>query len=245
MAFYIAIFHIIDVKQTHTNQGEQAMTKPLNPVRSNGLPNLSSGELSAGHRLGWRNFLGMWLSPLLVGVPVAFGIYSFGDTAGYRENISSLIPDGAIWIFLSALVFARLSAFLNFFPVFEKEKIMLPDSGNLRANMLIYEDLNNKLEGAVVLAMDGQVGRYNRANRSLGNFIENAAPVAVNVVVLSFCFPVPTFALLSVFAVARVLHQVRYVNIGYGYVGHGVGYFLGLFATGIMEGLLVVGVGVA
>jgi len=221
------------------------MSEHSKSIGPNGLPLLDSSELARSGRIGWQNFLGIWLFPLFLGTPIAFAIYKFGSSSQYEENILSLTPNGSHWVFLAALLFSRLSAFLNLFPMFEKEKVMRPDSGNLRSNMQIFRVLGEEVEGAVVLDMKGHVGRYNRANRSLGNFVENAAPVAVNVIILSLCFPLPTFVLLGLFAGARVLHQIRYINIGYGYVGHGVGYFWGLAVTGIMEGLLIVGASVA
>lgn len=214
-------------------------TKDTSSLGPDGMPLLNESEIRRGKVLGWRNFLGGFFAPLVMGLPIAFLIYSFGDTENYRQNISTLFPSKAHWVLLTAFVFSRLSAFLNLFPLLEKEKVMRPDSGNLRSNMKIFRALGNGPSHAVVMNMEGQIGRYNRANRSMENFVEQAAPVGVNAVLLSLCFPFPTFMLICIYALARIAHQVLYINVGYDSRGYGIGFFLGTAVTGTFEVLLL------
>ncbi|WP_446009363.1 MAPEG family protein [Candidatus Electrothrix sp.] len=214
-------------------------TKDTSSLGPDGMPLLDESEIRQGKIFGWRNFLGGFFTPLALGLPIAFLIFSLGDTAYYRQNISAMFPVSGQWVLLTAFVFSRLSAFLNLFPLLEKEKVMHPDSGNLRANMKIFKVLGNGTSGAVVMNMEGQTGRYNRANRSMENFVENAAPIGVNAVLVSLCFPLPAFILICIYALARVAHQVLYINVGYGSLGYGTAFLLGTTITGVFEGLLL------
>lgn len=57
---------------------------------------------------------------------------------------------------------------------------------------------------------EGDVGAYNRANRSLHHFVENASALVAGFALSSFVFPLPTFVLVSVYSLGRVLHQNGY-----------------------------------
>ncbi|WP_339136670.1 MAG: MAPEG family protein [Candidatus Electrothrix sp. GW3-4] len=201
---------------------------------------MDEAEIRQGKKRGWRNFLGGFGAPLIFGIPSALLIHSLNTGAYYNNRVSTFAQLDWQWVLLTAFVFSRLSAFLNLFPMVEKEKAMRSDAGDLRANMKIYKIVEDGPRKAVVMNMDGLVGRYNRANRSMENFVENAAPIGINAVLLSLFFPVPVFLLLCVYAGARILHQVQYINAGYSSYWRGIAYMLGVAVTGTLEGLLLV-----
>merc|ERR1712146_320931 len=92
--------------------------------------------------------------------------------------------------------------------------------------------------GPVVLEEDGDIGKYNRANRSLHHYTENLAGFFLAVPLASFIFPAATFVLVLVFAIGRLWHQVGYARKGYG--AHGGGFGLAMLAQMILDGLLFV-----
>lgn len=64
-------------------------------------------------------------------------------------------------------------SWVNQFPMLYKHKVMRINSGNLRANMMIYKELGSKENAPYVgLETEGPVGCYNRANRSLFHFTD-------------------------------------------------------------------------
>ena len=119
-----------------------------------------------------------------------------------------------------------------------KGRVMRGKDGNLRANMQIF-----KLAGedapvnAVVLNEEGDVGCYNRANRSLNHFVENAGGMFMSVLLNSYVFAFPAFVCTCIFAIGRVLHQTGYSKGGYG--KHGIGFGLSAIATEAMNGMLL------
>ena len=55
-----------------------------------------------------------------------------------------------------------------------KGKIMKGNSGNLRSNMFIYKQVgDNAMENVITLIEDGDIGAFNRSNRSIHHMIEN------------------------------------------------------------------------
>jgi hypothetical protein len=183
----------------------------------------------------------MCLAARIIGFAIGLAIYKLGES-GYATKIAAL-PADAAWLYLSACVLGWVTHFVNFFPMFYKQQLT-GMRGNVRANMYIYttvqeamtdDDADNNL---VLLVEDGPLGAYNRANRSLHHYTENTWPVVVCMLLAGQCFPVPTFVLLLVFALGRVVHQVGYAESGYG--GHGAGFGIALLATLALEGLVLV-----
>ena len=70
--------------------------------------------------------------------------------------------------------------------------------GNLRANMFIYKLATDQGgEGsAIVLNEDGDIGSYNRGNRSVHHFLENSLPFVASLPITFFLYPIPAFSLL-------------------------------------------------
>ena len=58
----------------------------------------------------------------------------------------------------------------------------------------------------------GTVGAFNRANRSMHNFTENAAGVSARVILGALLFPLPTFISFMFFSIGRLMHQVGYAD---------------------------------
>eukprot|EP00435_Cladocopium_sp_Y103_P049804 s1468_g15.t1 len=150
--------------------------------RSEHSPLLESGapeDFDAGKNIAMVSVL--LTVPRLIGFGIAFAIYKFGATAKYDSQLKTFgKEDGYGWLYLAVYLFSVVVSFVNLFPMYYKGKVMKGDAGNLRANMFIYtvDDGSNK---HVVLEEEGGIGEYNRANRSLGHFVENVAGELVKV----------------------------------------------------------------
>ena len=122
-----------------------------------------------------------------------------------------------------------------------KERFM-GRGGNLRSNMFIYKMATDQAgEGSVViLNEDGDIGAYNRGNRSLHHFLENSLPFVASMPIVFFLYPIPAFVILCIFCVGRIAHQIGYARVGYGFTGHVPGFVLVMVATYITLGLVIV-----
>ena len=115
---------------------------------------------------------------------------------------------------------------------------MRGNSGNIRANMFIYKIAGEgNMKNAVVYNEEGDIGCYNRANRSVGHFLENSTPVILSIIMCGFVYAMPTMVLTIIFTIGRMLHQIGYSIKGYG--GHGLGFLLAAVSTEILNGLLI------
>ena len=121
-----------------------------------------------------------------------------------------------------------------------KAGIMSGKAGNLRANMFIYKLATDTAEegSAVVMHSEGDLGRYNRANRSIYHYLENSLGIIASLPLSFFLFPLPTFVALGAFCLGRIVYQLGYTAKGYG--GHGPGFLLDRLATMTISGLMVV-----
>lgn len=156
--------------------------------------------------------------PPAVGLTVATVVYKFGSY--------SLPSNG--WPYLSLFVLGRTISVVNMLPMLWKQQIM--DKGNIRSNPFIYGE-----EGKyVTFVEEGNVGKYNRANRSLHHMIENFGVVVAGIYATSQVFPFPTFVLTVIFGIGRILHSIGYTK---GYGTHAPGFMLATIATASIEGM--------
>ena len=121
-----------------------------------------------------------------------------------------------------------------------KAGIMSGKAGNLRANMFIYKLATDQAEegSAVVMHSEGDLGRYNRANRSIYHYLENSLGLIASLPLSFFLFPLPTFVALCVFCLGRIVYQLGYTAKGYG--GHGPGFLLDRLSTLTVTGFMIV-----
>lgn len=165
-----------------------------------------------------KEVLGNIMSPLplsFAGVLVVVGLlggWLIYALAGDKTDAKIGEDKDKGFLFLSAIVFGRMVLQLNFFPMQYKSKIMKGDSKNLRTNMAIYKPLNqeggtDETSKAIVMVADGDVGKYNRANRSLTHFTETVPSVLFMLFLIGPVFPSATFGIVVVYSLGRVLHQ--------------------------------------
>eukprot|EP00434_Breviolum_minutum_P029099 symbB.v1.2.025738.t1/scaffold2505.1/size135028/2 len=175
--------------------------------------------------------------PRLIGFGIAFAIYKLGATAKYDSHMKGFhAEDGYGWLYLGVYFFAMMVSFVNLFPMYYKGKAMKANAGNLRANMFIYKVLDGGKKH-VVMEEEGGIGEYNRANRSLGHFVENAAGFLLCVPFAGYIFPFPTFILMAIMICGRIVHQMGYASGGYG--KHAPGFMLHLISQVSIEGLVL------
>jgi hypothetical protein len=119
-------------------------------------------------------------------------------------------------------------------PTSFKEKIMTSKSGNLRANMILYKSLVPKDKSLIGMETEGDVGEYNRSNRSLHHFVESSLGFVMGFSLAAYVYPKPSFYAMGVYCFGRVLHQIGYAK---GYGSHGTGFALSILASTLIDGI--------
>ena len=115
-----------------------------------------------------------------------------------------------------------------------------PRAKNFRSNQFLYKLATDQTDTGptIIMREEGEPGRYNRANRSIYHFIENTFGFVIALPFAFFLFPFPSFALVALQCVGRIVYQIGYTAKGYG--GHIPGFILDTFAQRILGGLLIV-----
>ena len=140
---------------------------------------------------------------------------------------------------LALVIFQYTVMHMNGYPGIFKSKIMRGNDGNLRSNMFIYKLATQQGDegSAIVMHEDGDLGQYNRANRSIYHFMENSLSLVAALPLSFFLFAFPTFVALCFFCLGRIIYQIGYTAKGYG--GHVIGFIIDRFATMTIAGLMI------
>jgi hypothetical protein len=64
------------------------------------------------------------------------------------------------------------------------------------------------MENIVALVDEGDIGAYNRANRSVHHMVENFGALIAGVYMAGIVMPFPTFVAILIYAAARIAHQI-------------------------------------
>lgn len=209
-----------------THNGDIEEEKPL----IYGLPEMDEEEAEKGMHKMQTTVPGMIFMGKLVGTAAAFGI---SKIPGAAVNSGIAVSDQQ-YVLLSVWFFNLALNIVNMWPMVYKAAIM--KGGNIRANMYIYKVAEEDGK-TVVLDEEGDVGIYNRANRSLHHMVENSIGFCAAAILAGAYYPKPVFGLSVIFAIARVMHQCGYTT---GYGGHGIGFALALLTSSIIDGFLLV-----
>uniref|UniRef100_A0A7S1BHP6 Uncharacterized protein n=1 Tax=Corethron hystrix TaxID=216773 RepID=A0A7S1BHP6_9STRA len=169
------------------------------------------------------------LVTLAVGTVIALLLFHcVGDRAAYEKKIEVLAAEDLHKLFLAVVVLGRTVLYVNFYPMDFKKDV----KGNARADPTYYRTESGE---PVVMETEGDLGRYNRANRSVHHMIENFGPFLLGIAVAGNVFPTIILYLACVYGVGRVLHQSGYSS---GYGGHAIGFLLANILAGqAMDGL--------
>lgn len=205
-----------------------------------GMPQLDRAEKDAAYNGALKMLVGFPIVGSLVGFGLAYAICAYSaDAAALDGKIAALAKAGGHWSFLSGYVFHRAVGWLNMYPMVYKAQVMRAKSGNLRANMLVYELVGQGApQNKVVLAEGGELGRYNRANRSLHHFVEGSLPVVLSILLASAVLPAQVFALTCTFCLGRIGHQIGYSSVK-GYGAHALGFLAAMLSSEALGGLLL------
>jgi len=207
-----------------------------------GLPQMTDEEKDRGESRSRKMVMMAPLIPTAVGVAIAVPIHMLSAPASLGAKVAIASQYELTYLLLAVFVVTKVVLWANFYPMIFKSRVMRGNSGNLRANMSIYRVID---DGAtvgdevkhVVLDDDGDIGAYNRANRSLTHLTENLAAFVLPMIFAGAFYPQHALALSLVWALGRVLHATGYTTK---YGAHGLGFGLALLSCAVAEGLLLV-----
>eukprot|EP00931_Biecheleriopsis_adriatica_P079407 TRINITY_DN52805_c0_g1_i1.p1 TRINITY_DN52805_c0_g1~~TRINITY_DN52805_c0_g1_i1.p1 ORF type:complete len:242 (-),score=53.22 TRINITY_DN52805_c0_g1_i1:45-770(-) len=202
----------------------------------------SAGAMPEIDESGFLKFVPLFVAfltiPRAMCLGIAVAIYKYGATEVYDKNMATLKDRDLGYLYLSAIIMGFVVSWVNNYPMLYKNMVMRQNSGNLRANMMIYKEAGAANAPYVVLETEGAVGSYNRANRSLTHFTETSGAVIVCMALAGYIFPFPAMICTAIYGLGRILHQAGYAKTGYG--GHAAGFMLSMFSDNVLQMLCLV-----
>ena len=193
---------------------------------------------------GQRNDLigGLVKEIILVGIGygIASGIHAWGSTELYEERIELAKSYDAQWAILGLVIFTALNHWKIYYVNSHKARLMDWTDGKNRPNSYYYRLATDKAEtgSAIVFNLEGDVGKYNMANRSTYMFMEMCLGFLASVYLVFFLYPFPAFVLFCLFAFGRIIFQIGFAAYGRG--AHLPGFLLDLISRNTVAGLLII-----
>mmetsp|Transcript_22979 Transcript_22979/g.48860 ORF Transcript_22979/g.48860 Transcript_22979/m.48860 type:complete len:218 (+) Transcript_22979:88-741(+) len=169
-----------------------------------------------------------------IGVGIALAIYSFGADSKYDAKISLLAGYDLGWAYL-ALVVIKLGVLvinINLGVNRKIAKVNVPD----QQVYSVYTGSSAPL-GYVLMEKEGDLGRFNRAQRALQNLFEQLPMFIAYCAAAGFVFPFPSFVLTCYFMVMRAVSAVGYTSRPGGRMA---GNMLGGIGMETLQGLVLV-----
>jgi len=194
---------------------EEDKEKGLEIVPETGMPYVDAEEAEASVTKTAIAIPLMILVPRVICGGIAFLIY-YAKKDMYDLRIAAGQNDGMGYLYLAGVAFAICVELANVFPAIYKGTVLPGNAGNLRANMIIFKVQQPKIP-YVVMEQEGNIGKYNRANRAMYHLVENGMQVLVSLLLAGRFFGEAVFVLVLIYAVARLWYQIAYTTGGYGF----------------------------
>ena len=217
-----------------TKEGETALWL------RHGLPEMTDEDRDAGEARSRKMVMFAPFALTLLGLCIAVPLHVFTAPTSLAKMLNLCKNYDLEYIALATVIIVKVVVWQNIYPMIYKARIMKGNSGNLRANMSIYRVVGSEIESGgvsshVVLDDEGDVGMYNRANRSLAHLTENLVAFVLPMLLSGLFYPKHALVLTGVWAAGRYLHATGYTTK---YGSHGLGFGLSTLATVTAEGLL-------
>eukprot|EP00928_Gymnodinium_smaydae_P088332 TRINITY_DN72439_c0_g1_i1.p1 TRINITY_DN72439_c0_g1~~TRINITY_DN72439_c0_g1_i1.p1 ORF type:complete len:217 (-),score=40.46 TRINITY_DN72439_c0_g1_i1:111-761(-) len=168
-----------------------------------------------------------------IGVGVAFAVYSFGAKDKYDAKISLLASYELGWLYLSLFVIKLgiLGININLAVHRKTAKVNVPD----QQVYTVFTGSSAPM-GYVLMEKEGDIGRFNRAQRALQNLFEQLPLFLVYLLAAGFVFPFPAFVLACFFMTMRIVSAVGYTTAP---AGRMAGNMLGGLGMEALQGLVL------
>lgn len=174
-------------------------------IKANGLPEVWSEAkmFGAPEKIPMMGAF-MTFMESAIGFGIASAIHTFGATAKYEAKVAILASMELKPLYLIPPLFYLLGNFAVFNAVIYR--CMAPCNA---PNQYIYKVMN-KSEPYVMLEEEGDVGKFNRAQRAYNNIGEFAPLVLSTTLLGGFVYPFPMTVAFGVYCVLRMMYCTGY-----------------------------------
>mmetsp|Transcript_96422 Transcript_96422/g.241751 ORF Transcript_96422/g.241751 Transcript_96422/m.241751 type:complete len:220 (+) Transcript_96422:59-718(+) len=179
-------------------------------------------------------YIGFTLVSLAISLGIAFAVYELGPTTKYDAKITLLASYDLGWVYLGLFVvkLALLSININLGISRQKSKVNVPDQQVYK----VYTPEGSPSLGYVLMEKDGDLGRFNRAQRALMVHLEQSPFFLVFFLLAGFVFPFPTFVTGCFYSVMRVTSAIGYTVAPQGRIA---GNMLGSLGASLLDAFVI------
>ena len=171
---------------------------------------------------------------MAIGQGLAYPMYSTDPR--FETKIGLLAIHGLGWIYIGLVILHRGSTYgigSVLGSARKAAKVNVPDQHVYS----VYTKPGQPKLGYVLMEKEGAIGRFNRAQRALQNYLESAPFVLAFFLLSGFVCPFPAFCLACFYAAARIVSAIGYTHSPNGRMA---GNMLGMLTMTVMEALVLV-----
>lgn len=170
---------------------------------------------------------------LAVGLGIAYAVYAFGARDKYDAKIDLLAGYDLGWVYMGLFVIKIFQLFININLGMSRKaaKVNVPDQQVYKVGG------DGAPQGYVLMELEGDLGRFNRAQRALQNYIEGLPIFLAFAVFVGFVFPFPAFVLIVLFMASKTAYAVGYTKDAKSRMKGGM---ISMICSEVLQGLLLV-----
>eukprot|EP00667_Euglena_gracilis_P015390 EG_transcript_16011 len=179
-------------------------------------------------------YLLMNLVFLGLGQAAAWAVYLNLGSGKVEAKLAFLADFELAWLFIAAFVLKTGLVLLNAIAaVWRKEaRVNVPDQHVYK----VFTPPGQEPLPYVLMAEEGALGCFNRAQRAAQNYVEYLPGMVGYVLLAGFVFPLPVFVCTVAYVSARILMAVKYIHTRESRLA---GFLLSNLSVSVVEGLLL------
>merc|ERR1712194_316025 len=171
---------------------------------------------------------------VLIGLPIAWQIHQRGNTAKY-ERVTELVGSYDLGYLYAAAVVLKVGYIIiitNLGTARKASKVNVPDQQVYK----VYTPPGSAQMGYVLMETEGNLGKFNRAQRAFQTYVEQAPLVFLFFMLAGLVYPFPVFVLVCLYTFCRVVMAIGYTRQPNGRVA---GNSLSKICIGVAEGFVL------
>mmetsp|Transcript_737 Transcript_737/g.2243 ORF Transcript_737/g.2243 Transcript_737/m.2243 type:complete len:224 (-) Transcript_737:191-862(-) len=174
----------------------------------------------------------VFVLPTLIGTAVAVPILLFYPRKAYKSiNVLADFELGPVYLVIWVLKYFILLINANLGTARRRTKVNVPDQH-------VYQVYGGPAAGSfVMMADDGDMGKFNRAQRALQNLMEQLPMLLVELLLVGFVFPWEVMAIAILWGMARLKGATGYTEDRKARMK---GNMASMVLGGVLDGMLVV-----